>query len=70
MKTLNERQRVVACLAVWLLVLLVLWLVWWVFGPENRWWITAIYAAATAVGSFLTFRIWPSTQGRSKVPPE
>jgi membrane protein YdbS with pleckstrin-like domain len=48
--------------SVWLVAILSLWLIWFAFGPSNRWWTTAMGAAVIAVATFITLNIWPPTE--------
>jgi hypothetical protein len=66
MRMLTSRQRTMAPFAVWFLVLLVFLLVWFMFGPGNRSWTTAIDAGVIAVATFLTLKRWPSTPSNGK----
>jgi hypothetical protein len=47
----------IAVLAVWLVAFFILLLVWFMFGPENRWWTTAIYAVVIGVATYVTLRM-------------
>jgi hypothetical protein len=57
MRPLTNTQSTIAILAAWLGVFIVLWLVWAVFGPENRWWTTAIYAVVIAAAGLFTIKM-------------
>jgi regulator of protease activity HflC (stomatin/prohibitin superfamily) len=59
MRTLTGKQGTVAVLAVWLVVLLIFLSVQFIVGPENQWWVTAIYVAVIAVATSLTIKIPP-----------
>ena len=59
MRTLTSKQGTIAVLAVWLVVLIMFLLAWFIAGPENRWWLTAIYVAVIAVATFRTIKIPP-----------
>ena len=59
MRTLPSKLGTVAVLAVWLVVLLIFLLARYIVGPENQWWVTAIYVAVIAVATSLTIKIPP-----------
>jgi hypothetical protein len=61
MKTLTNKQWIVAFLAIWFVAFLVLWLVWEMSDRDFRWWTMAIYAGVTAVAAFISLGISPST---------
>jgi hypothetical protein len=68
MSILAEFKRTPAVLAVWSVAFLAL-LVWYLFGPDNRWWTTAVYAVVIGAAGLFTIRAWPSGQGGGPTRP-